>query len=185
MFVRNFLLYKPFGYISQFKTDAKRKRLLGELSDFPEGTMAIGRLDEESEGLILLTTDGKISERIRTSCIEKEYYVQVDGLITAEAIQKLKSGISINVEGTYFHTSPCEVKLLEAVPDFHARARPVRDDRHGPTSWISITLIEGKNRQIRKMTAAAGFPTLRLIRVRIGSFTIDGMMPGEAKEIEL
>lgn len=178
-----FALYKPFGYLSQFKTDAKRKKLLGELYPFPEGTMAIGRLDEESEGLLLLTTDGRISEDVRSSGIEKEYYVQVDGQITDEAIEKLSTGVSVTIEGTPYITMPCKVQRLESIPEFPPRSRPVRSDRHGPTSWISITLREGRNRQIRKMTAAVGFPTLRLVRIRIGEITIGNLQPGEVKVI--
>jgi len=182
---RHFILYKPFGYLSQFVTgQQKRKKLmLGELYDFPEGTMAIGRLDAKSEGLLLLTTDGKLSEKIRSSQVEKDYYVQVDGLITDEAIELLRKGFEINVEGVTHHTKPCEVGKLQEEPDFPARKIPVRDDRHGPTSWIVITLTEGKFRQVRKMTAAVGFPTLRLVRVRVGNILLGDMQPGEVKEV--
>jgi 23S rRNA pseudouridine2457 synthase len=182
---KHFLLYKPFGYISQFKTDAKKKKLLGELYDFPEGTMAIGRLDEESEGLLLLTTHGMTSEIIRGKHIEKEYYVQLDGIITVESLKLLREGVVIGMRNAKYKTLPCEVKVLDPAPVFPERARRVRDDRHGPTSWVSITLVEGKNRQIRKMTAAVGFPTLRLVRVRIGEFTLNGMLPDDVLEIKL
>jgi len=90
---RHFIIHKPFGYLSQFVCELKKKKLLGELFDFPEETMAIGRLDEDSEGLLLLTTDGKVSEEIRSSKIEKEYYAQVDGIITSEALEKLQNGV--------------------------------------------------------------------------------------------
>jgi 23S rRNA pseudouridine2457 synthase len=178
---QHFILHKPYGYVSQFITDVKKKKLLGELYNFPLGTMAIGRLDEDSEGLLLLTTDGKMSEYIRSKKIEKEYYVQVDGIITEEALNKLRIGVEINIEGVKYKTQPCNVFALDPAPDFSERSRRIRDDRHGPTSWISITLTEGKNRQIRKMTAAAGFPTLRLIRTRIGNIYLGDSSPGKVE----
>src|SRR6187431_869586 len=107
----HFILFKPYGYLSQFIYELKRKKkLLGELFNFPDGTMAIGRLDEDSEGLLLLTTDGKMSEAIRSSKVEKEYYAQVDGLITDEAIDQLKTGVEIGFEGIKYQTLPCAVK---------------------------------------------------------------------------
>lgn len=179
---RHFIIHKPYGYLSQFVCDVKKKKMLGELYDFPDGTMAIGRLDEDSEGLLLLTTDGMESELVRSKKVEKEYYVQVDGLITDEAIKKLETGVEIGLHRTKYLTAPCKAFKLETAPDFPARTRKIRDDRHGPTSWVSITLTEGKNRQIRKMTAAVGFPTLRLIRTRIGNILLD-LPPGSMKEI--
>lgn len=180
---KHYIIHKPFGYISQFVTNIKKKKLLGELNNFPEGTMAIGRLDEHSEGLLLLTTDGKMSEFVRSKRIEKEYYAQVDGDITAEAVKQLQQGVEIGFEGIRYTTKPCKVFKLETAPEFPARSRKIRDDRHGPTSWVSITLTEGKNRQVRKMTAAAGFPTLRLVRVRIGSIYLQDLQAGNVKEI--
>ena len=161
----------------------KKKKRLGELYDFPAGTMAVGRLDEDSEGLLLLTTDGKMSQYISGQHIEKEYYVQVDGLITREAISKLQQGVEIGIRNDRYVTKPCAAFKLETEPAFAPRARKIRDDRHGPTSWVSIILTEGKNRQVRKMTAAVGFPTLRLIRVRVGTIRVAGLLPGEVKEV--
>ncbi|MGK7390144.1 MAG: pseudouridine synthase [Candidatus Cyclobacteriaceae bacterium M2_1C_046] len=183
----HFIIYKPPGYISQFiRNEGKRrnKKLLGDLYDFPDGTMAIGRLDENSEGLLLLTTDGKVSELVRSRNIEKEYYVQVDGEITDEAIRKLRAGVEVVLEkGKRYQTLPCHVRLLKTAPDFKPLGR-LRDERHGPTSWISITINEGKFRQVRKMTAAVGFPTLRLIRVRIGNIELHKMEAGEVTEVD-
>ncbi|MFD2512301.1 pseudouridine synthase [Pontibacter locisalis] len=181
---RHFIIHKPYGYLSQFVCDQKKKKLLGELYEFPEGTMAIGRLDEDSEGLLLLTTDGKMSEYVRSSDVEKEYFAQVDGIIHEEAIEKLKSGVEISVEGVKYFTKPCKARRINPAPPFPERSRKIRDDRHGPTSWVSITLTEGKFRQVRKMTAAAGFPTLRLIRVRIGAIQLNNFPSGEVKELE-
>lgn len=181
----HFIIHKPYGYISQFVTDVRKKKLLGELYNFPKGTMAIGRLDEDSEGLLLLTTDGKLSESIRSGKVEKEYYVQVDGLITEEAIEQLRQGVEIGLGNVKYQTKACNVLKLKNAPDFAERSRKVRDDRHGPTCWISITLTEGKQRQVRKMTAAVGFPTLRLIRIRIGQIHLDNLQPGAVKKVGL
>jgi 23S rRNA pseudouridine2457 synthase len=181
---RHFILHKPFGYLSQFIGNPKNKHLLGALYEFPVGTMAIGRLDQDSEGLLLLTTNGKMSEYVRGRKVEKEYYAQVDGLITPEALARLQAGgIEIVHEKQPYLTLPCKAFRLDPAPGFPERSRRVRDDRHGPTSWVSITLTEGKNRQVRKMTAAVGFPTLRLIRVRIGDLHLGQMAPGEVKEV--
>lgn len=181
---RHFILHKPYGYLSQFVYQLKRnKKLLGELYDFPSGTMAIGRLDEDSEGLLLLTTDGKVSEQICSKKVDKEYYVQVDGIITEEAIKQLMTGVEIGFEGTKYMTKPCKAFIVNVIPDFGARAKKIRDDRHGPTSWAGLIVNEGKFRQIRKMTAAVGFPTLRLVRVRIGSVNLNDLQAGEVKEV--
>lgn len=181
----HFLLHKPYGYLSQFIYELKRKkRLLGELYDFPEGTMAIGRLDEDSEGLLLLTTDGKVSEQIRSKKVDKEYYVQVDGVITPEAIEQIKKGVEIGFNGTKYMTKPCEAFILNEIPNFGPRVKKIRDERHGPTSWASIIVSEGKFRQVRKMTAAVGFPTLRLVRVRIGTIQLDNLQAGEVREVK-
>ncbi|MDP3312074.1 pseudouridine synthase [Lutibacter sp.] len=183
----HFILFKPYGYLSQFTTkQTKRtnKKMLGELFPFPPETMAIGRLDEPSEGLLLLTTDGKMSELIRSSLFEKEYYAQVDGEITSEAIEKLKNGVEIGFEGIKYITNSCAVYKLNEIPNLPERGKKIRDYRHGPTSWVSIALTEGKFRQVRKMTAAVGFPTLRLVRIRIGKIHIGQMIAGEVIETD-
>ncbi|PRX41365.1 pseudouridine synthase [Salegentibacter salegens] len=183
---RHFKIYKPYGYLSQFITNErprKKKKLLGDLGDFPVDTMSIGRLDQDSEGLLFLTTNGKLSAKINGNKIEKEYYVQVDGQITPEAIEKLQFGVEISINGKSYKTMPCEAYILENRPTFPARAKKIRDERHGPTSWISVTLNEGKFRQVKKMTAAVGFPTLRLVRVRIGNEKLNGMDAGEVIEL--
>ena len=177
---QHFKIFKPYGFLSQFVQEARRKKkLLGELANFPDNTMAIGRLDHDSEGLLLLTTDGMMSYKVRDKGIEKEYYVQVDGEIIEEAISQLQNGVNITVTGTNYLTLPCKAYALIDEPNLPPRGRKIRDARHGPTSWISITISEGKNRQIRKMTAAVGFATLRLVRIRIGDIHIDNMIAGE------
>ena len=175
----HFKLYKPYGYLSQFvnhQNKRKTKKLLGELYDFPEDIMAVGRLDEKSEGLLLLTSDGKFSNHITSSKIEKEYHVMVDGILSTEAIMTLQNGVEISVDGQPYMTKPCHAKILKDTS--HINQRFVRDERHGPTSWLSITLTEGKFRQVRKMTATLGCPTLRLVRVRIGDYKLGAMQPG-------
>jgi 23S rRNA pseudouridine2457 synthase len=180
----HFIIYKPYGYLSQFIYELKRpKKLLGELFDFPDNTMAIGRLDEDSEGLLLLTTDGMMSEIVRSKKVEKEYYVQVDGIITQDAIEQLKNGVLIGFDGKKYLTKECQGYILNEIPDFPQRTKKIRDERHGPTSWLSLTINEGKFRQVRKMTSAVGFPTLRLVRVRIGSIHLNNLQPGEVIEV--
>ena len=183
MVVKNnhyFKIYKPYGYLSQFVNNQNRRRnkkLLHDLYDFPIGTMAVGRLDEKSEGLLLLTTDGQFSHYITSSKVEKEYHVMVDGIINKEAITTLAKGVQISVNGQPYTTKSCKVEMLEDIS--HIVERHVRDEKHGPTSWLRITLKEGKFRQVRKMTACVGFPTLRLVRVRIDNYKLEGMKPGE------
>ena len=182
---QHFLIHKPYGYLSQFIYQLKRKKkLLGELYEFPEGTMAIGRLDEDSEGLLLLTTDGMMSEIVRGKKVEKEYYVQVDGIINQEAIEQLKSGVEIGFNGKKYTTKKCQASILKSIPELGDRGKKIRDERHGPTSWLSITINEGKFRQVRKMTSAVGFPTLRLVRIRVGNILLNDLKAGEVMEVK-
>lgn len=182
---RHFLLFKPYGYLSQFTGEKAKQKKLGELYDFPPGTMAIGRLDQASEGLLFLTTDGQESARVREKTVEKEYWVQVDGQIDDAALEQIRTGVDIRLDdGSWYHTLPLEATAIPETPALPERARRVRDDRHGPSSWIRLVLREGKFRQIRKMTAAVGFPTLRLVRVRIGDVLLGDMQPGEVREVE-
>lgn len=183
----HFILYKPYGYISQLLSNdtrqARKKKFLSALYSFPNGVMAVGRLDEKSEGLLLLTTDGKLSDTINRSGIEKEYYAQVDGAITNEAIEQMAAGVEIGFDGKKYMTKPCQVELLDKDPEFPDRGKKVRDARHGPSPWIRVIIKEGKFRQIRKMTSAVGFPTLRLVRVRVGNITLENMTYGSVKEV--
>ena len=183
---QHFILHKPYGYLSQFIYEGKRKKrkkLLGELFEFPIGTMAIGRLDEDSEGLLFLTTDGKVSYEICSGKVEKEYYVQVDGIITEAAINQLQQGVEIGFEGKKYMTKPCKASKIDEPKHFPLEKRQVRDERHGPKSWASIVVREGKFRQVRKMTAAVGFPTLRLVRVRIGKTLLENQT-GKVVEVD-
>ncbi|MBJ6368520.1 pseudouridine synthase [Snuella sedimenti] len=183
---KHYIVFKPYGFLSQFQTNSRQqrsKKLLGSLANFPEGAMAIGRLDEKSEGLLLVTTDGKVSDFVNSQKVDKEYFAQVDGRISDEAVKQLESGVEIGVNSKKYLTKPCTVVKLNGVPDLPGRPQKIRDDRHGPTSWVSITLNEGKFRQVRKMTSAVGCPTLRLVRVRVGNIKIGEMQPGDVVEV--
>ena len=147
--------------------------------------MAIGRLDEKSEGLLLLTTDGKMSDYINSQKVDKEYYALVDGAISKEAVEQLQNGVEIGFDGKKYQTKPCKVFKIEDTPNLPARSKKIRDARHGPVSWISITLNEGKFRQVRKMTSAVGFPTLRLVRVRVGKIQLGDMKVGNVKAVDV
>ncbi len=182
----HFKIYKPYGFLSQFESNdrhQKNSKFLGALYPFPEGMMAIGRLDKDSEGLLLVTTDGLVSYNIRGTRVEKEYYAQVDGVITEDAISQLIAGVAISIEGTTYLTKPSNVHKIET-PSLPERGKNIRNSRHGDTSWLSITITEGKFRQVRKMTSSVGFPTLRLVRVRIGHHVLDGMQPSEVIALE-
>ncbi|WP_299799593.1 pseudouridine synthase [uncultured Maribacter sp.] len=185
----HFKIYKPFAMLSQISSgedrQLRKKRFLSELYDFPDGIMPIGRLDEKSEGLLLMTTDGKLSDTINSSGIEKEYLVQLDGLITPDALQKIAEGVTIGIFGKKYKTKPCEIKVLSDLPSLPDADQALRIGRHRPTSWVSIIIKEGKFRQVRKMTAAVGFPTVRLIRIRIGNIQLEGMEPREVATIKI
>ncbi len=185
MSLHYYKIYKPYGYLSQFISNQRgnhKKKYLGELHQFPDNIMAVGRLDETSEGLLFLTTDGKFSNRTNSRGVEKEYYAQVDGMITPSAVKLLETGIDISIHGKNYRTLPCKAKIIP-IPLLPPTPQHIRDDRHGPTSWVSIVLTEGKFRQVRKMTAAVGFPTLRLARVRIGNEILGDMQPGDCLPI--
>lgn len=183
---RHFKLYKPYGYLSQFESNARHQsnsKFLGDLFEFPKGSMSIGRLDQDSEGLLLLTTDGIVSSDVNATAIEKEYYAQVDGLISELAVLQMQQGVTISIEGVMYTTKPCQVEIIES-PYLPERAKRIRDSRHGDTSWVTITITEGKFRQVRKMTASVGFPTLRLVRVRVGNHLLGNMQPSEVIELD-
>ncbi|TVZ14261.1 pseudouridine synthase [Maribacter sp. MAR_2009_72] len=185
----HFKVYKPFGMLSQLTSNEERqlrkKKFLSELYPFNSEIMPIGRLDEKSEGLLLMTTDGKLSDIINRKGVEKEYLAQLDGLISTQAIIELSSGVNIGLFGTTYGTKPCTVEQLMTNPTLPEPNAKLRIGRHRPTSWIRIILTEGKFRQIRKMTAAVGYPTIRLVRVRIGNIYLGHMQPGQVEPITL
>ena len=184
----HYKMYKPYGVLSQLASNDNNqlnKKFLAEFYNFPKGIMPVGRLDEKSEGLLLLTTDGKLSDTINRLGIEKEYYAQLDGIITDEAITKLEKGVVIGLNGTTYTTKTCIVKHIETPKNLPEPSTKIRLGRHRPNSWISICITEGKFRQIRKMTAAVGFPTLRLVRVRINNITLDNLTLGSITPINI
>jgi 23S rRNA pseudouridine2457 synthase len=179
---RYFLLYKPYMVLCQFSPEAG-KRTLGEVHAFPKDVYPVGRLDEDSEGLLLLTNDPRANARLLGTGIEKEYYAQVEGAPTESALDPLRKGVEIRVKKEAYTTLPARVSILAASPTLPPREPPIRYRAAIPTAWISITLREGKNRQVRRMTASVGFPTLRLVRWRFGEWTVAGMESGEVREV--
>lgn len=144
----------------------------------------VGRLDKDSEGLIILTNDSRLNHLILNpkEKLPKKYWVQVEGDITKAALKLLQTGVTIKVDNTNYQTAPCSVVKLRQDPDLPPRNPPIRFRQHIPTSWIQITLTEGKNRQIRKMCAQVEFPVLRLVRVGIGKVGLTGLVPGQARK---
>lgn len=175
-----YLIHKPYGMLSQFSED-KRHPVLKDLDwVFSQDIYPIGRLDRDSEGLLLLSNDKSLNHQILHPQFahEREYWVQVEGIPDPESLNQLSSGV--NIKG--YQTRPCKALLL---PDLKlpARTPPIRERKNIPTSWLSLTLTEGKNRQVRRMTAAIGFPTLRLIRVRIENLGLDDLSPGAVRPV--
>ena len=168
------LFNKPYGVLSQF-TPEGRWRGLKDFIDLP-GVYVAGRLDADSEGLLLLTGDGKLQARIADPRfkMEKTYWVQVEGAPEEAALQALRQGVTLN-DGP---TRPARVCLLEPAPALWQREPPIRVRQAIPTAWLELVIREGRNRQVRRMTAAVGLPTLRLVRVAIGPYTLDGLAPG-------
>jgi 23S rRNA pseudouridine2457 synthase len=174
------LFNKPYGVLSQF-TPEGRWRSLAEFIALP-GVYPAGRLDADSEGLLLLTDDGGLQHRIADPRhkLEKIYWAQVEGLPTDAAVQALQAGVSI---GDY-RTRPCRARLLAEPQDLWPRDPPIRFRQNIPTAWLEIGLREGKNRQVRRMCAAVGFPVLRLVRASIGALTLEGLPPGQWRQID-
>jgi 23S rRNA pseudouridine2457 synthase len=175
-----YIIYKPFHVLSQF-TSQDGKQSLKDFFKVPTDVYPVGRLDYDSEGLLILTNDQQLNHRLLHPSFahEREYWVQVDGDIDQPAIDKLQAGVSINIDGKVYRTKKCKAKKFNVAPQLADRNPPVRYRKNIPTSWISLVLQEGKNRQVRKMTAKTGFPTLRLLRYRIATLTIDKLLPGE------
>jgi 23S rRNA pseudouridine2457 synthase len=165
---------KPYGVLSQF-TPEGRWRGLKEFIEVP-GVYVAGRLDADSEGLLLLTDDGRLQARIADPRfkLEKTYWVQVEGMPTNAALVALREGVQLN-DGP---TRPARARVLDTAPDVWPRQPPIRERKNIPTAWLELAISEGRNRQVRRMTAAVGLPTLRLVRVAIGPHTLEGLAPG-------
>lgn len=177
-----FITYKPFGVLTQFSGEGPTLASLGE---FPKEVYPVGRLDKDSEGLLLLTDDKGLNHPLLNPRFahQRTYYVQVEGIPTPEALAQLRAGVTIQVDGKPYRTKPALVKFLNKAPALPDRDPPIRFRASIPDRWLALTLIEGKNRQVRKMTAAVGFPTLRLVRYSMEKITIEGMGVGEVREL--
>jgi 23S rRNA pseudouridine2457 synthase len=181
---RYFIIYKPYQVLSQF-TSEEGKQTLKAFFHVPADVYPVGRLDHDSEGLLILTNDPSLNHRLLNPSFahEREYWVQVDGDIDEKALHALQTGVSISINGAKYKTRPCKATRFTNTPEVPDRNPPIRYRKEIPTSWIKLVLTEGKNRQVRKMTAQTGFPTLRLIRYRIGGITLNGLLPGELREM--
>ena len=174
------LFNKPFGVLCQFSPSPGRQTL----KDFVAlpAVYPAGRLDADSEGLVVLTGDGRLQHRISDPAHKqvKTYFVQVEGIVTAEALQKLARGIDLGD----FITRPAEASAVDEPAGLWPRQPPIRVRKNIPTSWLCLRITEGKNRQVRRMTAATGFPTLRLVRYAVGDWTIDALAPGSWRSLD-
>lgn len=184
MSFKYFLINKPYGVISQFTKEGNHQTL-ADLYEFPKDVYPVGRLDTDSEGLLILTNDKSLNHALLSPSKkhERTYWVQLEGAISDEAIAKLCKGVSITIDGKKHITLPAKAELLFP-QNITERNPPIRFRKNSPTSWISLTLHEGKNRQVRRMTAAVGFPTLRLIRVAIKDITLESLNKKSVVEID-
>jgi 23S rRNA pseudouridine2457 synthase len=175
-----FKLYKPYQVLSQFSPE-KGKQTLADFFNVPKDVYPVGRLDFDSEGLLLLTNDKQLNHQLLhpTFLHQRSYWVQVDGAINEKAMAELSKGVDINLDGKIYHTKKAIAKIFESDPIVPDRDPPIRFRKEIPAPWIELILTEGKNRQVRKMTAKVGFPTLRLIRNSIEDIRLNNMQPGE------
>lgn len=180
-----YAVHKPYNVISQFTKENHDDITLADLDfKFPTDVYPVGRLDKDSEGLLLLTNDNQLKNRLLDPKFKhmKTYWAQVENVPTKAAIAELQSGVTIRVDKKDYKTLACKAKLLPAM-EIAPRNPPIRERQNIPTAWIEITLNEGKNRQVRRMCAAVGFPVLRLIRMRIESIKLDNIGVGEILEL--
>lgn len=177
--MKYFAFHKPYGYLSQFTPEGKWQGL-ASFNLFPKDVYPIGRLDADSEGLLLLSNDSSINARLLHPKNQhwRTYLVQLEGNITEEAIAQLRGPLHLNYKGKIHRTSPAKASIIPPPSFLEERNPPVRFRKSVPTSWISLSLSEGKNRQVRKMTAQVGFPTLRLVRFSIEGISLKGIAPG-------
>lgn len=187
---RYLLFYKPYNVLSQFsdaensaqpaEAEISKRSTLKDFISVPD-VYPVGRLDQDSEGLMLLTNHGQLQHRLSDPKFQhtKTYWVQVDRIPTDDAIKQLRRGVTIQ----NYHTRPAQVQRLIEEPDLPPRDPPIRFRKNVPTAWIEIVLTEGRNRQVRRMTAAVGFPTLRLVRVAIEDLHLSGLMPGQWRDL--
>ena len=177
---RYFLFFKPYGVLCQF-TDGAGRKTLKDFGPFPPDVYSVGRLDLDSEGLLLLTNDNEINHRMTDPRFEhlRSYLVQIEGLPSPESLDRLREGVVIQGK----KTKPADVRLLAEEPELPPRIPPIRFRKNIPTSWIAVTLREGRNRQLRRMTASVGYPALRVMRTAIGELSLGRLRVGECRRL--
>lgn len=177
---RYFVIYKPYGIHSQFSGEESLK----DVADFPPEVYPVGRLDKDSEGLLLITDDKMLNHHLLDPKFghRRKYLVQVEGVPTEDALRQLEEGVDINLKGEIYRTKRAKATLQTEVPDLPERDPPIRVRLSVPDTWMALELTEGKNRQVRRMTAAVGFPTLRLVRWSMEKLSISGFDVGEVRE---
>ena len=181
-----FLLYKPYGMLSQFTREAPGQQTLADLGLFiSPDVYPVGRLDADSEGLLLLTNDKALNARLLNPQFAhpRTYWVQVEGLPTEEALERLRQGVEFRIEGKVHRSRPAKAVLLAERPTLPERVPPIRVRKSIPDTWLALTLTEGKNRQVRRMCAAVGFPVLRLLRVQMGGLGLGDLQPGQLRAL--
>ena len=182
---RYILLHKPFGYLSQFTPETPGQKTLADLGPFPAEVYPVGRLDQDSEGLLLLSNDNKLNAKLLDprNAHWRTYWVQVEGAPTVEALAPLQNGVDIRINKKTYLTIPARAKLLSPQPVVAERNPPIRFRANIPETWLELSLQEGKNRQVRRMCAKVGFPVLRLIRVSIETLALDDLAVGAHREL--
>jgi 23S rRNA pseudouridine2457 synthase len=186
-----FIIYKPYMVLSQFslpQTPSGKgfdKKTLKDYFHVPNDIYSIGRLDYDSEGLLILSNDKELNHRLLNPAFahEREYWVQVEGIVSDLSLTQIRRGVEINIDGKPYWTKKAVAEIMDPSPQVVGRNPPIRFRKNIPDSWIRMVLTEGKNRQVRKMTAKVGNPTLRLIRHRIGNLNVEGLAPGEMREL--
>ena len=179
------IVHKPYGFLSQFSKDHPDQKTLADLLNVDKEIYPVGRLDKDSEGLLLLSNDRQKAQYLilPKTHISKSYFVQLDGQIDHSSILKLSKGIDIRIKKKIYKTMPCEVKVLKQAPRLPERDPPIRVRKNIPTSWINITIEEGKNRQIRRMCAEVSFPVLRIFRHSIGTLKLGTLGQGKYRSL--
>lgn len=183
---RYFIVYKPYGVLSQFTPDQAGQQTLAHLYPFPPDVYPVGRLDQDSEGLLILTNDNILKANLLDPLakVEKSYLAQVEGTVDPKILMPLSAGMTIRIKGKEIRLRPVRFECPDEVPQLPEREPPIRFRRNVPDSWVRLILTEGKNRQVRRMMAAVGYPVLRLVRESMGPFHLSSMLPGEVRQVE-